>query len=104
MAFKVAGNFSASLCYEPLCNSGENLHLNKISGRGNKVEEKWHEQLWHCLSRLCWSVCCGWVAPLMVVRLHTANTTATITAATTTTTTTTTTMTTTITINITTTN
>jgi hypothetical protein len=39
MAFKVAENFSALLYYESLCNSEENLHLNKIPGRGNKVQE-----------------------------------------------------------------
>jgi hypothetical protein len=45
MAFKVAENFSALFYYESLCNSGENLHLNKISGRGNKVQEEWHGKL-----------------------------------------------------------
>jgi hypothetical protein len=39
MAFKIAENSSALLYYEPLCNSGENLHLNKTPGRGSKVQE-----------------------------------------------------------------
>jgi len=39
MTFKVAENFPALFYYESLCNSGENLHLNKISGSWNKVQE-----------------------------------------------------------------
>jgi hypothetical protein len=38
MTFKVAENFPALFYYESLCNSGENLHLNKICGSWNKVQ------------------------------------------------------------------
>jgi hypothetical protein len=44
MTFKVAENFPALFYYESLCNSGENLHLNKISGSGNKVQEDRNEE------------------------------------------------------------
>jgi hypothetical protein len=45
MAFKVAEMFPALFYYESLCNSRENLHLNKISGSGNKVQEDRNEEL-----------------------------------------------------------